>query len=177
MIDLTGKTVSVFIEKFYDEREFIYPVIRLAEAGARVIVAGTTANTNYPGKTGYVSRSDVSFGDLDPVLLDGIVIPGGYAPDHMRRSPECLDVVKRMHEQKKLIAYICHAGWVPISAKVVKGSRATSVHAIKDDMINAGVIWQDAPVAVDGHFITARHADNVGEFMKEVVKYLGRNHI
>jgi protease I len=169
---LSGKTVAVLLDQYYDEREFLYPSIRLQEAGAKVIVAGTKANTEYKGKTGYPSKSQVAYSDLNADELDGIVIPGGYAPDHMRRSAECVQLVRRLHEQKKMIALICHAGWLPISAGILKGVTATSVWAIRDDMVNAGVIWKDAPIVIDGHIISARHADDVAEFMKAVVAYL-----
>ncbi len=175
MVELTGKTVAVLLEKLYDEREFLYPAIRLQEAGATVIVAGTEANHEYAGKTGYISKSQVAFRDLDPEILDGVIIPGGYAPDYMRRSRECVKVIKRLHERRKMIAYICHAGWLPISAGILRGSHATSVDAIKDDMINAGVIWQDAAVVTDGHLISARHADDVAVFMRTVIRHLSEH--
>ncbi|GAB7140183.1 type 1 glutamine amidotransferase domain-containing protein [Deferribacterales bacterium RsTz2092] len=172
MTDLSSKTIAVFIENYFDDREFLYPTIRLEEAGAKVIVAGTAAKTEYHSKAGYIAISDVAFKALDADKLDGVIIPGGFAPDFIRRDTAALDIVRKLNEQKKMVAFICHAGWVAISANILKGVKATSVRAIKDDMVNAGTVWQDVPAMRDEHIISAMSAPNVAQFMKEVVAYL-----
>ena len=171
MATLQGKTIAVFVEDLYNEHEFWYPKIRLQEAGATVIVAGTEANKEYHSKIGFPAKSEQAFSDLNPQRLDGIVIPGGFAPDFMRRSQACLNLVRTVFEQGKLVAFICHAGWVPISAGIVKGKRATSFMAIKDDMVNAGALWQDSAVVCDGNLISSRTPADLPEFMKAVVGF------
>jgi protease I len=171
-MDLKQCKIAVLIEKYFDEREFLYPLIRLGEEGVKVVIAGGVAGAEYTGKSGYTARADAAFGDLKTEDFNGVIVPGGYAPDHFRRSRELLDFIKKMDCEGKLIAYICHAGWLLISAGILKGRRATAVGAIKDDMINAGVIWSDERVTTDGNHISACHADDVGAFMKSVVSYL-----
>lgn len=174
MVELAGKKIVVFIESLYNEHEFWYPKYRLIEAGASVVVAGTEAGKEYHSKIGLPARSDVDFAGLSAANFDGVVIPGGYAPDFMRRSEAAKAFIKDMDTHGKLVAYICHAGWVPISAGIVKGRKATSVAAIKDDMINAGADWRDAPVVVDRNMITSRVPDDLPEFMKAVIAFFAR---
>ena len=174
MVELAGKKFVVFIESLYNEHEFWYPKYRLLEAGATVVVAGTEAGKEYHSKVGLGAKSDVAFTGLNAEDFDGVVIPGGYAPDYMRRSEAAKAFVKDMNAKGKLVAYICHAGWLPISAGIVKGRKATSVAAIKDDMINAGVDWRDAPVVVDRNMITSRTPEDLPEFMKAVIAFFTR---
>ena len=170
MADLTGKTAVVLVENIYNEFEFWYPRYRLQEAGAKVLVAGPEKGKTYKSKVGLEAVADVAFADIDPTAVDVLVIPGGYAPDIMRRHQACLDLVRSVDAAGKLVAFICHAGWVPISAGIVKGRKLTSFSAIKDDLINAGAIWKDAPVVVDGNFVTSRVPDDLPEFMAAVIR-------
>jgi protease I len=173
MSELSGRKFVVFVEDMYNEQEFWYPRYRLLEAGAGVVVAGTAAGTEYRSKAGLAARSEAAFADLKPAEFDGVVIPGGFAPDYMRRSEAARTFVKDMDAGGKLVAFICHAGWLPISAGIVKGRKVTSFPAIRDDMVNAGGEWLDAPVVVDRNMITSRKPDDLPAFMKAVVAFFG----
>ena len=175
MPNLAGKRIVVLVEQMHNELEFWYPKIRLQEAGAQVIVAGPEAGKNYPGKNGTPVKADVAFADVDPAKIDGVVIPGGFAPDYMRRSQACLDLVRALHEQGKPVAFICHAGWVPLSAGIVKGKHVTSVASIKDDMKNAGALWEDSSVVIDDNLVSSRKPDDLPDFMRALLKLLQGN--
>lgn len=166
MADLKGKRIVVFVEQQYNEQEFWYPKFRLLEAGATVIVAGPAGGKAYPGKSGLPADADAGFADIDPGTVDGLVVPGGFAPDFMRRSPACIELVRQLHAKGKPIAFICHGGWVPVSAGILKGRKATSFMSIKDDMINAGALWEDSPVVVDGNLVSSRTPDDLPDFMR-----------
>lgn len=174
MGELTGKRFAIFIENLFNEYEFIYPYYRLQEAGASVIIAGNMAK-EHKGENGLHVSTEAAFSDLGVSQLDGIVIAGGYGPDKMRTNPDCLALVKALHEEKKLIAFICHAGWVPISAGILKGRRATSVHSIKDDMVNAGCHWADHPVVIDGNLISSRSPKDLPQFASAIVGFYGKD--
>lgn len=167
----SNKKVLLLVEDLYEDLEFYYPKIRLEEEAIKVIVAGPNKRV-YHGKKGLPAEPDITFSEINPNDYDGVVIPGGFAPDKLRRYQEVLDLVKKYDDEKKLIAFICHAGWVPISAKILKGRKATSFSAIKDDMINAGAKWEDAPVVVDENLISSRTPDDLGEFCKAIIKFL-----
>ncbi|MDP3772859.1 MAG: type 1 glutamine amidotransferase domain-containing protein [Gemmatimonadales bacterium] len=168
---LKGTTVLVFVGPRYEDLELWYPKIRLEEEGAKTVVAGLGEKT-YEGKKGYPIAVDANVDDLYPESYDGLVIPGGYAPDHMRRSEKLLAITRAIHEAGKPIAFICHAGWVPISAGILRGKRCTSVRAIKDDMENAGAIWSDEPVVVDGNLISSRTPADLPDFCRALIKAL-----
>jgi protease I len=168
---LANKTVLFFAGPLYEDLELWYPKIRLEEEGARTIVAGTGEKT-YQGKRGYPLTVDISVDQLDAKDFDGLVIPGGYAPDVMRRSPKLLQLTREIHDAGKPVAFICHAGWVPISAGIVKGRRGTSVSAIKDDLVNAGMLWEDSPVVVDGNLISSRTPADLPDFMRALIRCL-----
>ena len=168
---LQGTTVLFFAGPLYEDLELWYPKIRLEEEGARTVVAGTGEKT-YQGKRGYPLTVDTSVDEISSDRFDGLVIPGGYAPDIMRRSPKLLRLTREIFEAGKPVAFICHAGWVPISAKILKGRRATSVAAIRDDMVNAGVDWVDQATVVDGNLISARTPDDLGPWMKALLAAL-----
>ncbi len=169
---LHGKTILILAGPQYEDLELWYPKVRLEEEGARTVVAGT-GEKHYQGKRGYPLTVDCSVDDLSADQFDGLVIPGGYAPDVMRRSARLLQLVKEIHDAGKPVAFICHAGWVPISAKIVRGKRVTSVGAIRDDLENAGALWEDSPVVVDGNLISSRTPVDLGPFMKALLKALG----
>lgn len=168
---LTGTTVLFFAGPLYEDLELWYPKIRLEEEGARTVVAGTGERT-YQGKRGYPLTVDTSVDRVHAEDFDGLVIPGGYAPDIMRRSARLLQLTREIYEAGKPVAFICHAGWVPISAGIVKGKRGTSVGAIRDDLVNAGLIWEDSPVVVDGNLISSRTPADLGVFMRALIAAL-----
>ncbi|HOJ82533.1 MAG TPA: type 1 glutamine amidotransferase domain-containing protein [Acetomicrobium flavidum] len=170
MSKLNGKRFILFVEDEYEDLELWYPKIRLIEEGAETVVAGPEKGKLYRGKHGYPCKSDVSFDEVNPDSFDGIVIPGGYAPDKIRRHKKALDIVKKLNDSNKIVAFICHAGWVPISAGILKGRKATSVGAIKDDMVNAGVNWIDEAVVVDGNLISSRTPDDLPQFCKAIIE-------
>ncbi|MBN1399710.1 MAG: type 1 glutamine amidotransferase [Anaerolineae bacterium] len=170
-MSLQGKKVAVLVEDVYEDPELWYPYYRLQEAGATVTLVGPAVKT-YESKHGYPAKADVAAEDVRAADFDGIVIPGGFAPDRLRRYPAVLDLVRGIFEQGKLVAAICHAGWVPISAGILKGKRGTSVSAIKDDMVNAGVNWVDEAVVVDGNLVTSRTPADLPVFMPAVIAVL-----
>ena len=170
-MSLEGKTILFFAGPLYEDLELWYPKIRLEEEGAATVVAGTGEKT-YQGKRGYPLTVDTSVDQLDAKDFDGLVIPGGYAPDIMRRSPKLLQLTREIYQAGKPVAFICHAGWVPISAGIVKGKRGTSVAAIKDDLVNAGMLWEDSPVVVDGNLISSRTPADLPEFMRALIRCL-----
>ena len=168
---LHGKTILFFAGPLYEDLELWYPKIRLEEEGARTVVAGTGEKT-YQGKRGYPLTVDTSVDTLSARDFDGLVIPGGYAPDIMRRSAKLLELTREIYQAGKPVAFICHAGWVPISAGIVKGKRGTSVGAIKDDLVNAGMLWEDSPVVVDGNLISSRTPADLPAFCKALIAAL-----
>jgi protease I len=168
---LHGTTILLFAGPLYEDLELWYPKIRLEEEGARTVVAGTGEKT-YQGKRGYPLTVDANVDELSSAAFHGLVIPGGYAPDIMRRSKKLLQLTREIYEADKPVAFICHAGWVPISAGIVRGKRGTSVGAIKDDLVNAGMLWEDSPVVVDGNLISSRTPADLPQFMKALIKAL-----
>lgn len=168
---LEGKTVVVLAEDLYEDLELWYPALRLREEGARVIVAGTGARS-YRGKNGYPVEADTSVSKLSASDLDGVIVPGGYAPDRLRRYPEVLALVSDAYRQGKVVAAICHGPWVLISAEIVRGKRATCFFAIKDDLVNAGALYEDAPVVVDGTLVTSRQPSDLGPFCRAIIAAL-----
>jgi protease I len=170
-MSLNGKTILFFAGPLYEDLELWYPKIRLEEEGAKIVVAGTGEKT-YQGKRGYPLTVDTSVDDISADQFDGLVIPGGYAPDIMRRSQKLLQLTREIYEAGKPVAFICHAGWVPISAGIVRGKRGTSVGAIRDDLVNAGLIWEDSPVVVDGNLISSRTPTDLPVFCKALIAAL-----
>jgi protease I len=171
-MDLRHVRVAALVEEIYEDLELWYPVLRLREAGADVKIIGPRAGEVYKSKHGYPAKADLGMDDARPADFGGLVIPGGYAPDRMRRHAAMLDFVRAINEAKKPIAFICHAGWVPISAGIVRGRTVTSVSAIKDDLVNAGAKWIDQEVVVDGNLITSRTPVDLPAFARELVKSL-----
>lgn len=165
-------SILIFVHHDYEELELHYPKLRLIEAGFKVVVAGPEENGIYSGKHGYPCQSDVAIQMVEVEQFTGLVIPGGFAPDKLRRDAKVLELVRGFHQAKKLVAYICHAGWVPISASIVKGFRCTSTPAIKDDLVNAGATWVDEPVVVDRHHITSRRPSDLPQFCTEILRFL-----
>ncbi len=166
------KKVVALIHDTYEDLELMYPVLRMREAEIEVTIAGEEGDKIYKGKHGYPCKSDIPFNELKSRDFDGVLIPGGFAPDKFRRFHEILNLIQEMDKQKKVIAFICHGGWVPISAKILKGKKVTGTIAIKDDFENAGATWQDAPVVIDGHLISSRTPVDLPDFGKAIVEKL-----
>lgn len=166
------KRVAILIEELYNDQEFWYPYYRMKEAGCHVTVVGSGSATEYTGKAGTRARADAKASDVTARDFDGIIIPGGYAPDHMRRYPDMVDLVRGLFKDNKVVAAICHAGWMLASAGILKGRTVTSFIAIKDDLVHAGATWVDQEVVVDGKLITSRKPDDLPAFMRAVLKAL-----
>lgn len=166
------KKIIALISNDFEDLELWYPVLRLREAGALVHVVGDEADKKYIGKYGVPCVSDYSFNDVDPDNYDGILVPGGWSPDALRRIPRVLELVRNIDERKMAIGEICHAGWVLISAGILKGRNVTSTPGIKDDMKNAGAIWHDVPSIIDGHIISSRRPPDLPEYMRDYIKVL-----
>lgn len=168
-MELSGKKYIVLVDAQYNDHEFWYPYFRLKEAGAEVVVVGSRIDHTYNGKYGIPVAADMTPTDISVSEYAGVIIPGGYAPDHMRRNQSLVSMVRAFDQQGKTVAAICHAGWVLVSAGVLKGRTVTSFFAIKDDMVNAGAIWQDKPVVIDRNMITSRTPDDLPDFMRAII--------
>jgi protease I len=168
-MNVSDAGVLVLAADLFEDMELLYPVYRLREEGARVVVAGLD-DSAVTGKKGHGPVPvDTTVDEVDETSFDALVVPGGFAPDKLRRSERVLELVRHFDAAGKPLAFICHAGWVPISAGVLKGRRATSVGAIRDDMVNAGVDWVDEPTVVDGSLISARTPADLGPWMKALI--------
>jgi protease I len=167
---LEGKRAAVMIGPLFEDVEATYPYYRLREAGATVELIGVEAEQTLTGKKGQELTTDNAAADLDPADLDLLVIAGGFGPDKLRTDEGVKGLVRGMNEQGKLVAFICHAGWVPASAGIVGGRRVTSYPTIADDLRNAGAEWEDAEVVVDGNFVTSRRPDDLPAFMRAVIE-------
>ncbi len=169
---LSGTKVLLLAAALFEDMELLYPLYRLREEGAVVTVAGLD-DRPVTGKKGYGPLPvDTVVDEVSAADYSALVIPGGFAPDQLRRSEKVLSLVRAFDDAGKPIAFICHAGWVPISAQILKGRRATSVGAIRDDMVNAGVDWVDEATVVDGHLISARTPADLGPWMKALLAAL-----
>ncbi len=169
---LSDRRVLVFAADLFEDSELLYPVLRLKEEEVEVVVASPDGNA-VTGKKGHGPFPvDASVEDVSADDFDAVVIPGGFAPDALRRSETVLDLVRAFDAADKPIAFICHAGWVPISAGIIKGRRATSFSAIKDDMVNAGCDFEDAPIVVDGNLISSRHPGDLGPWLRGIIDAL-----
>lgn len=171
-MELKGKTVAVLVEQQYQELEVWFPYYRLKETGANVLLVGPEAGKSYPSKLGYPAKSDLASKDVAASELDGIVIPGGFAPDFFRRDPATIQLVKDVVAKGKVVAAICHGPWLLCSTTALKGKRATCFFAIKDDVINAGAHYVDEETVVDGNIITARKPDDLPAFTLAVIRAL-----
>lgn len=167
----TDKHIAILAEDGYQELELHYPRLRLIEAGARVSVLGAGQGEYHSGK-GYAVKVDANASDVRAEEFDAVVIPGGMAPDKMRRHESMVDLVRALHEAGKPVAWICHAGWVPVSADIVRGRRVTSFPSIRDDMVNAGADWVDEEVVVDRNLISSRVPDDLPAFCKAILAAL-----
>jgi len=168
---LSGRKVVILAEDLYEELELWYPAFRLEEEGAEVIIAGTGAK-EYTGKHGYPARAEADVRNLSAADFDAVIIPGGYAPDRLRRHEAVLSLVRDAFHQGSVVASICHAAWVPISAGIVKGKRATCYYSIRDDLKNAGAEYVDTEVVRDGNLITSRQPSDLPAFCREIIAAL-----
>ena len=165
------KTLLTFVEDIYEDLELWYPLLRLQEAGYALRLAAPELRT-YTGKHGYPATSDLLLTDARSEDYCGLLIPGGFMPDKLRRDPKVLALTREFFDQGKLVAFICHGGWIPISAKILQGRRVTGSLGIKDDLENAGGVWVNEPVVVDGNLISSRTPRDLAPFAKAMVDFL-----
>ena len=174
-MSLAGKRVAVLAENIYEDLELWYPLLRMREEGAETFVVGTGSSSSYTSKHGYPITVDAEADTVSASQFDAVIVPGGFAPDRLRRYPAVLKLVKEADEQGKIIAAICHAGWVLVSAQVLKGRTVTSVKAIKDDIVNAGANWVDQEVVRDGNMVTSRTPEDLPAFCRELIAAIESN--
>ncbi len=168
---MTGKTVAILAGPEYEDLELWYPKLRLEAAGYEAPIVGF-GESKYLGKWGYPASADLHIRDVNPDTLLGVMVPGGWAPDKMRRVPEMLECVRTLNVAGKLVATICHGPWVLISANIVRGRKLTSTVGIKDDVMNAGAEWVNEAVVVDGNIITSRVPSDLPAFGEAIVSFL-----
>jgi protease I len=168
-MSLDGIKVVVLIGPEFEDLEFWVPVMRLQEEGAEVIVAGSRAHETFVGKYGVPARSDVSFDEISGSKFDAVLIPGGWAPDKIRRYSGAVHLVKEMYAQGKIVGMICHAGLVGISAGIVGGHAATGSEGIKDDLINAGALWRDEPAFRSSNIIWGRVVADIPAYCHQLI--------
>ena len=168
---LAGKKVAIFVENLYQEHEFWYPYYRMKEEGADVTVVGPRKAT-YTSRYGYPVQADTPAEAINAADIDAVIIPGGYAPDHMRRHRSMVSFVHDAVKEGKVVAAICHAGWMLASAEVLQGRTVTGFYAIKDDLVNAGATYVDEEVVRDGNLITSRMPDDLPAFCRTIIQAL-----
>jgi protease I len=167
--ELDGIRVALFLEEGFEDLEFWVTYMRLREAGALVQIVGTAAGKKVRGKNALTATSEVAASEVSAEVFDAVVVPGGWAPDKLRRYPEVTGIVADAYRQGKIVGLICHAGLVGISAGIVKGHRATGSLGIKDDLINAGAEWVDEPAFRDGNLVWGRVVEDIPDFCRELV--------
>nr|WP_263791567.1 type 1 glutamine amidotransferase domain-containing protein [Salinibacter sp.] len=171
-MSLSNHRVAVLVDQSFEDLEFWVPTMRLREEDAEVVVAGREADATFTGKHGLTATTDVAARMLDPDRLDGVVVPGGWAPDKLRRDEGVQDLVREMDAQQKIVAQICHAGLVGISAGIVDGRRATGSMGIKDDLVNAGAEWVDEAAFQEDHLVWGRVVKDIPAFCRTLVQAL-----
>jgi protease I len=170
-LPLDGKSFLCFVGDAYEDLELWYPKLRLIEAGASFVTIGQQAGIRYTGKNGYPCVSDGVISGTETATFDGLICAGGWMPDKLRRDPEVLRITQEFATANKPVAAICHGGWIPISAGVYDGVKVTGSPGIKDDLINAGALFEDASVVVDRHFISSRKPDDLPDFCREIIRF------
>jgi len=169
---LEGVRVAVLVEDLYENLELWYPVLRLKEEGAEVLIVGPKAGETYKSKEGYPAKADKSAEEIRADEIDAVIVPGGYAPDRMRRHEAMVRLVKEAAQKGKVVAAICHGGWMLAEADVIRGRTVTSFFAIKTDLINAGANWVDKEVVRDGNIVTSRVPSDLPAFMRTIIEAL-----
>lgn len=164
------KKIAILVEKLFEEMELLYPYYRLKEEGFQVDIIGTEKGKVYEGKNGYPVKSELASSEVKAEDYEGVIIPGGYSPDHMRRSKDTVNLVKELNEQGKIIAAICHGPWMMASCCNLEGKKVTAFYSIKDDLVNAGANFVDEEVVVDGNLITSRTPDDLIAFVKAIIE-------
>lgn len=171
-MNLQGRKIAVLVADQYQEMEVWYPLLRFREEGAETVAVGAEAGKTYTSKRGYPVVAEESLGDVSAADFDAVIIPGGWAPDALRQDERALKLVREMDRSGKVVAAICHAGWVLCSAEILRGRKATGFKAIKDDLIHAGANYVDEEVVVDGNLITSRVPTDLPAFCREVARAL-----
>ena len=169
---LMHKRVLMFVDEVYEDLELWYPKLRLEEEGMHVTVAGPVEGRVYTGKHGYPCKADAAIDMMEEADFDALVIPGGFAPDQLRRDEKVKQLTRQFHEARKLVAHICHAGWIPISAGIMAGYQCTSTPGIKDDLVNAGAHWVDEPVVIDRNQVSSRRPSDLPQFCRAIIEVL-----
>lgn len=169
-MELNNTKVLTVVSPDYDDLELWYPILRLREAGAKVDIAGEEGNKEYIGKYGLSVESNLSFEDVEISEYDALLIPGGWAPDYLRRLDSVLKFVKYMDENDRVIGIICHAGWVLSSADILKGRTVTSTPGIKHDMMHAGANWVDESAIVDGNLVSGKRPPNLPDYLPLIIE-------
>ncbi|GAB4326029.1 MAG: type 1 glutamine amidotransferase domain-containing protein [Promethearchaeota archaeon] len=167
------KKVAILAENMYEDLELWYPYYRMQEAGHRVTLVGSGSAQEFASKHGYPVKPDVDVEKVSAGDFDAVIVPGGFAPDYLRRHPPVVKFVREAHEAGKVVAAICHGPSLLVSAGVLEGKRATSFFAIKDDVVNAGAQWEDADAVVDGNLVTSRTPADLPAFCKAILEKLG----
>jgi protease I len=170
MNELAGQRFLCFVGDDYEDLEVWYPKLRLIEAGAEFHLAGETAGKKCIGKNGYPCTSDITWKGLSTDGYHGLICAGGWMPDKLRRDPEVLRIIREFSETGRLVAAVCHGGWMPISAGVYRGVKVTGSPGIRDDLVNAGAIFEDASVVVDRHFVSSRRPDDLPDFCRAIIR-------
>jgi len=175
-VKLKGKRVAVLVAPAYEDLEFWVPLMRMQEEGAEVTVVGLKAGETYVSKSGGLTATaataEVGADDVGPQDFDAVLIPGGWAPDKLRRYQAVLSLVRGMYEQGKVVGSICHAGWVLASAGIVRGMRVTGSMGIRDDLVNAGATWVDEPAFREGNVVWGRVVADIPAYCRELVATL-----
>ena len=171
---LKGKTIGILVGPGYEDLEFWVPYMRMQEDGAEVKVIGTKAGGIYTSKSGgLTAKSQIAANEITADQLDALLVPGGWAPDKLRRDKNILLLVQNMNAQEKILGFICHAGWVAASADICRGKRVTGSTGIKDDMENAGAIWVDEPAFREGNLVWGRVVADIPDYCRELIAALG----
>jgi len=170
---LKGKTIGILVGPGYEDLEFWVPYMRMKEEGAEVTVIATKRGETYISKSGGLTvESQAAAEEIHADRLDALLVPGGWAPDKLRRDPHILRLVREMNVQAKILGFICHAGWVAASAQICKGKRATGSLGIKDDMENAGASWVDEPAFQEGNLVWGRVVADIPDYCRELINAL-----
>lgn len=166
------KNIAILLEQQYEDLELWYPYFRLKEAGFHPVFIGPVKDGEYKGKFGYPARAELGIADARAEDFDAVIIPGGFAPDYLRRTPAMVEFVRAMRESGRIVAAICHGVWIPASADIIRGKRVTSFFAIRDDVVNAGGLWEDREVVRDGKLITSRKPEDLPAFCRAILEVL-----